>query len=67
MLLGSLPFFACHALAVVLTFRIRPRGPWLWLGRALTFAFVMLTSVLFLANLDAIRPGSIYPRGSPLP
>ena len=67
-LLGyQLAFFALHAAAVVLSFRIRPRGRGVWLGRALTFAFVMATSVLFLANLDAIRPGSIYPRGSPLP
>lgn len=63
----QLVFFALHALAVVLTFRIRPRGSWVWVGRALTFAFVMATGVLFLANLDAIRPGSIYPHGSPLP
>lgn len=63
----QLIFFALHTVAVVLTFRLRPRGPWLWVGRLLTFSFVSATSALFLANLDAIRPGSIYPNGLPLP
>lgn len=63
----QLAFFALHTVAVVATFRIRPRGPWLWVGRFLTFWFVIATGAFFLANLDAIRPGSIYPYGGPLP
>ena len=63
----QLAFFALHAVAVVLTFRIRPRGTWKWVGRFLTFWFVIATSAFFLANLDAIRPGSIYPFGGPIP
>jgi len=62
----QLLFFALHAVAVIVTFRMRPRGGWRVLAHVVSFVFVVATVFLFLANLDAIRPGSIFPDGSPL-
>ncbi|MBK9127001.1 MAG: hypothetical protein IPM13_04285 [Phycisphaerales bacterium] len=61
-----LAFFALQAAAVTLTFRWRPRGAVRTIiGTVLTFAFNVVTSVLFFEALDAAL--HFYPGGGLLP
>jgi hypothetical protein len=48
----QLSFFLIQGLAVVLTQRMRPRGPAAYVGVALTAAFNLATSLLFFASAD---------------
>jgi hypothetical protein len=59
----QLAFFMLQGLGVVLTMRMRPRGGLALLCRSLTFLFVLGSSVLFFASLQAIVP--FYSRGLP--
>lgn len=63
----QLACFLLHGVAVVLTFRIRPRGAWRVVGVACTFAFVMAAAVLFFASIENIAPGRFYRAGALLP
>ncbi len=60
----QLLYFAIHALAVALTFRLRLRRRHAWIGIACTFSLVMLTSAIFFASVEAISPGSFYAHGT---
>jgi hypothetical protein len=53
-------YFALHAVAVMLTFQLRPRGLWRIPAALLTFAFGVLTSVLFMLSVDLIVNGAWY-------
>jgi hypothetical protein len=63
----QLACFLLHGLAVVLTFRLRPRGATRLVGGALTFSFVMAAAVLFFASIENIAPGRFYRSGAWLP
>jgi hypothetical protein len=63
----QLAFFALHAAAVMLTFRLRLKGGAAVVGGVLTFVFLVGTCALFFATLENIAPGWLYPRGALLP
>lgn len=52
----QLSFFLVQGLAVALTQRLRPRGPWAAPGIVLTLAFNILSSLLFCASANQILP-----------
>jgi hypothetical protein len=55
-------FFALHGVATMLTFDVRPRGAWRVVGIICTFAFGVVTSVLFFTSVNEFLPW--YSRGS---
>jgi MBOAT, membrane-bound O-acyltransferase family len=49
-------FFLIQGVAVVLTARLDPRGPWRAVGIAATLAFMLATGTLFFASIDEVLP-----------
>ena len=51
-----LAYFLLHAMAVALTWRLRPRGPAAFIAWLLTLAFLIITAVLAFAPPDMVIP-----------